>query len=415
MSSETGDGGPAVAELPVLRLRRGKERRVRSGHPWVFSNELDLERSDEVESGGLAVLLTGRGSFVATVYFNPGTLIACRVLARTRLAVDLCFFRQRIRDAVRFRQQLYPGLNDLRLVFSESDSLPGLVVDRYGRWLSVQILTAGMERLRDYLLQALVDELQPEGIVLRSDGPYRQLEGLESVREVVEAGGLPVAAAEDDSLVVEIGQNGCRFAVDLLGGQKTGFFYDQRENREQLIRLLRPGQSVADLCCYTGAWSIKSALLGAGAVIGVDSSRPALQTAVENARLNGVGDRVEWRKGDAMKTAQELSREGRRFDLVVLDPPPLARSRKGLADAGRKYSRFNAAAMQLVRRGGYLLTASCSHLIGREVFREIIATAARSSGREARLLAWGGQAMDHPVLPVAPETEYLHFATVKIN
>jgi 23S rRNA (cytosine1962-C5)-methyltransferase len=407
---------PAPApELPLLWLRRGQGRRVLSGHPWVFSNELDQRKSDPVTAGGLAALVSSRGAFVATVYYNPATLIACRVLSRSREAVDHQFFCRRIRDAVRLRNRIYPGLDALRLLFSESDHLPGLVVDRYGRWLSVQILTAGMERQREAVLQALHEELDPEGIVLCCDSPYRTLEGLGQGREVVAGKGDAGALSDGDSLVVEISQNGCRFAVDLLGGQKTGFFFDQRENREQLARLVRQGDTVADICCYSGAWAIKAALLGAGEVLGVDSSASALGIAETNARLNGVGDRVQWQKGDALKTARELLAAGRRFNLVVLDPPPLARSRKGLVDAERKYATMNTAAMQLVVRGGYLLTASCSHLIGREALRKILAAAAEKSGREARLMAWGGQAMDHPVLPAAPETEYLHFAMVEIN
>ncbi len=402
-------------DLPQLRLRKGQERRVLSGHPWIFSNELEPLKDEQAEPGGLASLVTSRGSYVATVYHNPATLIACRVLTRSREPLDQCFFRRRISEAISLRRRIYPDSAHLRLVFSESDQLPGLVIDRYGSWLAVQILTAGMERLKGMVLQALDDELQPEGIVLRCDSPYRQLEGLEQGMEVIRRGNDPVAAGEDDSIVVEIRQNGCRFAVDLLRGQKTGFFYDQRENRQQLDRLVQPGMSVADICCYTGSWAIKAACLGAGAVVGIDSSSPALQMAGENAALNGVADRVEWCRGDALKTAREMCAGGRRFDLVVLDPPPLARSRKGITDAGRKYEKLNAAAMHLVNDGGFLLTASCSHLIGREAFRKILATAAGKSGRGARLLAWGGQAMDHPVLPVAPETEYLQFATLKIN
>jgi len=401
---------------PELRLRRGQERRILSGHPWVFSNELDPKRSDAVEPGGLATLVTSRGGFVATVYHNPATLIACRVLSRSAEPVDLTFFRRRINAAVRLRQRLYPGLDALRIVFSESDGLPGLVVDRYDRWLSIQILTAGMNLQRDLVLRALEAELTPSGgMVVCTGGQYREQEGLSGAVELLRSGVPPVSAEPGESLRVEIGQNSCRFAVDLLLGQKTGFFFDQRENREQLNRLVRPGHRVADICCYTGSWAIKAALLGAGEVLGVDSSAPALDLAEENAVLNGVADRISFQRGDALKTARALGSEGRRYDLVVLDPPPLARSRKGLTDAGRKYAKLNAAAMRLLSRGGFLLTASCSHLIGREAFRRILAAAARDSSREARLLTWGGQAMDHPVLPVAPETEYLHFALLEIN
>jgi 23S rRNA (cytosine1962-C5)-methyltransferase len=401
--------------LPQLRLRKGLERRVLSGHPWVFSNELESQIGEEAEPGGLATLVTSSGSPVATVYHNPSTLIACRVLTRSREPVDQRFFSRRISEAVDLRRRIYPGLHHLRLVYSESDYLPGLVVDRYGGWLSIQILTAGMEKLKGMVLQSLQDELQPEGIVLRGDSPYRLLEGLDQGQEVIRHGSTPVAAGEGDIIAVEIVQNGCRFAVDLLRGQKTGFFYDQRENRQLLDRLIQPGQSVADLCCYTGSWAIKAACLGAAAVLGIDSSAPALQMAGENARLNGVSNRVEWCRGDALKTAREMAANGRLFDLVVLDPPPLARSRKGLTDAARKYEKLNVAAMRLVSSGGSLLTASCSHLIGREAFRKILAAAAGKSGRDARLLSWGGQAMDHPVLPIAPETEYLQFALLKIN
>jgi 23S rRNA (cytosine1962-C5)-methyltransferase len=307
-----------VDQLPKLRLRRGQERRIRTGHPWVFSNELDLKRSDPVPPGGLARLVDSRGEFVATVYHNPATLIACRVLARRQVAVDRRFLGRRLAAAAGLRKRHYPGLDALRLVFSESDGMPGLVIDRYGPWLSVQILTAGMDRLREPLLEAIENEYAPgAGMVVCTGGQYREQEGIEASVEIRRAGEPPRPAAEDETLQVEIDQNGCRFRADLLQGQKTGFFFDQRENRECLDRLIRPGHRVADICCYTGSWAIRAAVLGADAVVGVDSSAPALELAVENAALNSVGQRVTFKRGDALKKTRELAAEGNRFDVVV--------------------------------------------------------------------------------------------------
>ncbi len=381
----------------TIILGRGEERRVRGGHPWVFSNEIRELRGDR-QPGAAAEFLSAGGDFIGIGYYNPHSLIAGRILTRTRADIDTVdFFRQRLTSALAYRHARYPMLATFRLVHGEGDLLPGLVVDKYGDFLSVQFLTQGMETRRDLICAALSELLKPKGIVARNDVAVRNLEGLRETVEVI-AGEIPE--------MVEIAENGLRFSVDLLGGQKTGHFLDQKENH-LLLKPLVAGKEMLDCFCYAGSWGVHAAAFGAQSVTCLDISAKATALAAHHATLNGVGDRVTVETVDAFERLRSLKHEGRRFGVIVMDPPAFVKNKKQLKEAEKGYLTVNRRAMELLDDGGCLITCSCSFHMQREQFREILVQAARQAGRSMRLLGVHTQAADHPVLLAVPETEYL--------
>lgn len=390
--------------MPRLLLRPGHDRRLRAGHPWIFSNEID--RIDGIPSDGDAVLVfSARGDCLGTAYYNPHSLIAGRLLSRRQEAIDTVeFFRERLAAAIDYRRRLYGELATLRLVHGEGDGLPGLVVDRYGEVLSIQLLTLGMERRREPILQALRELLAPAAIVGRNDVAVRELEGLPQQVELL-YGELPPEVLVDE--------HGLRFRVDVTGGQKTGHFLDQKENHLAL-RGRVAGERVLDLFCYSGSWSLHAAHFGAREVIGVDISAGALALAEENARRNELQSTCSFVRADGFDLLRDWSRSGERFGTVVLDPPAFVKSKKKLAEAIRGYLTINRRAMELVAPGGTLFTCSCSHHLQREDFLDLLRQAAVQAGRNARLLELRGQAFDHPVLLACPETDYLKCAVLQL-
>jgi 23S rRNA (cytosine1962-C5)-methyltransferase len=390
--------------MPRLLLRPGHDRRLRAGHPWIFSNEID--RIDGIPSDGDAVLVfSARGDCLGTAYYNPHSLIAGRLLSRRQEAIDSVeFFRERLAAAIDYRRRLYGELATLRLVHGEGDGLPGLVVDRYEEVLSIQLLTLGMERRREPILQALRELLAPAAIVGRNDVAVRELEGLPRQVELL-YGELPPE--------VLIDEHGLRFRVDVTGGQKTGHFLDQKENHLAL-RGRVAGERVLDLFCYSGSWSLHAAHFGAREVIGVDISAGALALAEENARRNELQATCSFIRADGFDLLRDWGRSGERFGTVVLDPPAFVKSKKKLAEAIRGYLTINRRAMELVAPGGTLFTCSCSHHLQREDFLDLLRQAAVQAGRNARLLELRGQAFDHPVLLACPETDYLKCAVLQL-
>lgn len=378
-------------------LARGEEKRIKGGHQWIFSNEIREISGDKIP-GEAAEIFDAGGSFVGTGYYNPRSLIAVRLLSRSRADIDSAdFYRQRITAALALRQRLYPGMETFRVVHGEGDFLPGLVVDKYGDYLSMQLLTCGMERRKDIVTAVLKEIFAPKGIVARNDVSVRGLEGLEEVVEL-----LYGTTPED----IVIDEHSLRFRVDLLQGQKTGHFLDQKENH-LLLKGMAKGKEVLDCFCYSGSWGIHAAHFGAERVTCVDSSERAMAMAGENAALNGFAGIVKCEEADAFERLRSLKGEGRSFDVVVLDPPAFVKSRKALKEAMKGYFTINRRAMELLRPGGYLITCSCSHHMEREMFRELLANAAMQSKREMRLVEVRSQAPDHPVLISMPETEYL--------
>jgi 23S rRNA (cytosine1962-C5)-methyltransferase len=385
-----------VAQLPALRLKRNEDRRLHSGHLWVFSNEVDTVQTPltRFEPGALVRVLAHNDRALGLAYVNPQSLIAARLLGTWSLP-DSAWFAGRIRHALQLRERLYAH-PWYRLVYGESDGLPGLVVDRYGTTCVVQIATAGMERLREPIMAALAEVLRPAAILLKNDGGARALEGLPGYVDCV-AGSVAATA--------EVIEDGLRFQAPLVEGQKTGWFFDQAANRRALTRYVRPGARVLDVFSYVGAWGVRAAQAGAGAVTCVDSSAPALELAVQNAAANGL--HVQARRGDAFDVLEELQRETATFDVVIVDPPAFAKRRKDLPKAQAAYRRLNQLAMRLVADGGILVSCSCSYHLSADDLQDAIAKAARGAGRQVQILESGGQAPDHPVHPAIAETRYL--------
>ena len=385
-----------------LVLRRGEDRRVRGGHPWIFSNEVDTWEGG-IEDGGIADVVDHRGAFLGRAYVNRHSLICARLLTRGRDEVDTAFFVKRLERARRLREAVYPAEPAVRLVYGESDQLPGLVVDRYGDVLSVQVLTLGMERRLVELREALEQVFTPKGAVLVADSPLRTLEGLDQRREVW-WGDVP------ERVPVQVG--GFALEADLLHGQKTGLFLDQRENRRRAESRAR-GRTALDLFCYQGEWAMHLARGGATSVLAVDSSEAALALARENVARNGLGSSVEILRMDAYEALRRLEREGRRFGIIALDPPALIKSRRSIAAGARAYREHNRLAMNLLEEDGVLVTCSCSHHLDDDMFRQLLLEAARAAKRPMRVLDWAGEAPDHPRLLAVPETHYLKCAVLQ--
>lgn len=390
--------------LPPLRLNPNAERRLRVGHAWVFSNEVDTARTPlkAFAPGDLANVIDARGKPVGTAYVNPNSLIAARVLSsRTDTRPDVDWMRRRIAAARALRDAVYPTPH-YRLVYGESDGLPGLVVDRYGDVCVVQAATAGMDRLQALVIEALQAELAPRGILVRNDGGARALEGLPETVEAV--GEVPDA--------VELLESGLRFEAPLRQGQKTGWFFDQHDNRDRLVRHAR-GRRVLDVFSYVGAWAVRALAAGAASATCVDSSQPALEIAARNAAHNGF--ELETQRGEALERLKALRAEGRSFDLAVVDPPALIKRRKD-HDAGLEhYAALNRSAMHLLAPGGLLVACSCSFHLEESELQRVLLREARGQNRRLQILEQGGQGPDHPVHPAIPETRYLKAFYCRLN
>lgn len=385
--------------LPALQLKRGEDRRLRAGHLWVFSNEIDVAKTPltAFTPGDAVQVLDGSGKPLGTGYVNPSTLIAARLVDRGGHALDASLIVHRLNVALALRERLYPGAPFYRLAFGESDGLPGLVLDRFGDILVGQTTTAGMERLKPQIVDAVRKVLDPAAMIWKNDGGARALESLPSEVEVA-------FGAIDGPLRVEEG--GLTFEVDALGGQKTGWFYDQRDNRARLDRYVA-GRRVLDMFSYVGAWGVRAAARGAREVLCVDSSTTALEQAMVNATLNGVGDRVRTEQGDAFEVLKSLREARERFDVVIVDPPAFIKRRKDFKEGALAYRRLNEMAMQVLERDGLLVSCSCSQLFSRDVLVHTLLQGSRHLDRNLLMLEQGRQGPDHPVLPAIPETDYL--------
>lgn len=384
--------------LPQLVLRRHEDRRVRGGHAWIFSNEVDTAVTplSAIAPGAAVTVLDHRQQFVGHALANPQALICARVLSTDRdLPVGRALFLSRVRRALALRER-YCGGSHYRLVYGESDGLPGLVVDRFGDVLVGQIATLAMEQRRELLESVLHEVLAPRVLVWKNDTGARDLEGLAS--EVRASGGEVPAT-------VGVIEHGLRFEAPLAAGQKTGWFYDQTANRAQLRGFLRPGQHVLDVCSYVGGWAVSALAAGAASALCVDSSASALEAASANAARNGLV--LDTRRGDAFDVLAALRAEGRRFDVLVVDPPAFIKRRKDLPKGEAAYRKLNQLALQLASDDALLVSCSCSWHLPAERLPELLQGAAASAGVELRIIAQGGQSPDHPVHPAMPETRYL--------
>ncbi len=397
------DTGP-VAQLPALRLKRNEDRRLQSGHLWVFSNEVDIQQTPlaKFAPGDLVRVLAHNDRALGLAYVNPQSLICARLLG-TWMMPDAAWFAGRLRHALILRERLYAHPY-YRLVYGESDGLPGLVIDRFGSTCVVQMATAGMERLKGAILQALVEVLHPEAVLLKNDGSARTMEGLPAYTEHA------VGHAADSALIVE---DGLQFHAPLLEGQKTGWFFDQAANRRALTGYIRPAARVLDVFSYVGAWGLRAAHSGAGEVCCVDSSAAALELAERNAGLNGL--KIQVRKGDAFDVLEALIAERASFDVVIIDPPAFAKRKKDLPKALGAYKRLNQLAMGILAPEGILVSCSCSFHVGAAELQEVLGRAARGAGKQLQILWTGSQAPDHPVHPAISETRYLKAYFCRVN
>ncbi len=387
--------------VPVLKLKRGEDRRLRSGHLWIFSNEVDTAATPltQFEPGSVVDVRSDRDQFLGFAYVNPRTLIAARIVGRDpAYPLDGSFIVHRLRVALALRERLYREPY-YRLAFGESDGLPGLVLDRYGDVIVAQSGTAGIDRLRAEIEVAVRKVTNAREIVWKNDSGARELEGLE--QSVSLAGGQGGEVPKE----ISIREQGIDFVAPLAEGQKTGWFYDQAANRERLRRYLPAGARVLDVCSYVGGWAVSALKGGAGSAACVDSSATALDYVTRNARANGV--EVETIRDDAFDALQAFNASGARFDVVILDPPAFAKRKKDAPQAFAAYRKLNQLAMPLIERDGLLVSCSCSYHMPADDLQSAIQAAARHSSRFVQVLELGGQSPDHPVHPAIPETRYL--------
>lgn len=396
---------PPTENVVKVVLKPGQEKRILGGHLWVFSNEI-ASIEGQGEPGDLAEVYAQGGRLIGQAFYNPRSLIACRMLCPQPRAIDAVFFRERLAAALAYRESKRAGEPFYRLCFGESDGLPGLVVDRYGTALVLQILSAGIERRLPALQAALEELLNPKCIYLKNDHRARALEGLPAETRAL-TGELPEK--------VQVAEGGLRFTTPLGEGQKTGYYFDQAENR-QLLRPYFQGRIVLDLYSYVGSFGINAAKFGAKAVLGLDSSALAVSCARENAALNGVEEVAQFEEGDAEEALRDFSENRQPFkpDMILLDPPSFVPSKKHLVKALRTYGKLNSFALRALPPGGLLATSTCSHHVSREVFVQMLRLSQAKAQRRVRMLALRGQASDHPVLLAMPETEYLHFALLEV-
>lgn len=390
--------------VPKVVLKRQGRHGIENGHPWVYSSEIDYVKGKFIP-GDVVDVFNYQRQFMGRGYINPRSQIAVRILSREPETIDRDFFVKRISHAWQYRLRFLEEPEYCRLIFSEADFLPGLIVDKFGDCLVLQTLALGMDRYKDVIVAVLDDLLNPAMIYERNDAPVREVEGMPLQKGFLKGRG--------DTLL-KVRENGLLFYADIENGQKTGFFYDQRENRRILSKFVTNAE-VLDCFCFSGSFAIHAAAYGAKHVLGVDVSAAAVSIAMQNAALNQVEDRCSFIEANAFDLLREYSNAGKQFDTVILDPPAFTKSRSAIASAARGYKEINLRGLKMVRAGGYLVTCSCSYHMDRTLFRDIVVEAAADAKRTIREVAYLTQAKDHPSLPASPETSYLKFLVVEVQ
>ena len=393
--------------LASLRLKKNEERRIKQGHLWVYSNEVDTQETPlkQFEAGQQVIIEASNGKALGMGYVNPNTLICARLLSRSsKLELNLKFLKKRIQAAQALRE-LHYDQPYYRLVFGDSDGLSGLVVDRFGAVFSVQITTAGMEAVKDDIVQVLINLYQPQAIVLKNNTVSRELEGLPLYEEVV-YGELP------ESLTIT--ENNTQFEIPVMDGQKTGWFYDHRVSRQR-VQALAKDKTVLDVFSYLGGWGVAAANAGAAEVTCTDASEFALDGVDHNATLNGVAEKMTTIQGNAFEVLNALKAEGHKFDVVIVDPPAFIKRKKDFRKGFEAYRRINELAMRVLNKDGILVSASCSHHLSRDDLLKAVQSAGRHIDRTVQLFDQGHQGPDHPVHPAIPETEYIKTLFFKVS
>ncbi|HCD36414.1 class I SAM-dependent rRNA methyltransferase [Chlorobium phaeovibrioides] len=387
--------------MHALYLKPKEHRRIQKGHLWVFSNELETVPHD-IAAGETVQLHTHDRKLIGAGFFNPNSLISFRLLTKGEELPDREFFRKKLQEALTLRQKVYQldDTNAWRLVHGESDGMPGLIIDRFGKGIVIQAFSAGMDLHLPMISELLQELLEPEVIVVRNESALRELEGLPLNKAVIHGTRTQARQTIHDA--------GISFEVDLFAGQKTGFFLDQRENR-RIIRKFSKGARVLDVFTNDGGFGLNALAAGAGSAILVDASEDALKRAEHNAKLNGY-DNFSLIADDAFNILQQMIDAKESFDLVILDPPSFTKSRKNVPGALKAYRKLNQMGLQLVKKGGFLATASCSHHVAEEDFLQSIHQASLLANCQLRMIYRNSQPFDHPVLLSMPETAYLKFA-----
>ena len=383
-------------------LLPGKEKRVWTGHPWIFRSDIAREKGSP-QPGDTVRVTASNGRFLAMAVYNPASQIALRVLSHRDREIDEAFIRARVKRAVDYRRA-FADLHSCRLIFAESDGLPAVIVDSFGDVLVMQCLCLGMEKYKEIICDELMEELHPRGIYERGDVPVRELEGLSQVTGVLR-GEVP------DRVLME--ENGVKFYVDVKQGQKTGFFLDQKENRAAIAPFVKNAR-VLDCFTHTGSFALHAAKFGAKEVTGVDISEFACDFARENAALNGFSN-VSFVAANAFDYLKEQCAAGEQYDVVILDPPAFTKTRSAVEAAVRGYKEINLRGMKLVRDGGYLITCSCSQHVLPNQFRDVVLSAARDAHVSLFQAEYRTQGRDHPILPAAPETQYLKCGIFRVD
>lgn len=387
--------------MGTLTVNQKGKKRIENGHPWVFAS--DIIKAENLEPGDVTNVICEKGRFLGRGYYNPKSQISLRMLTRKDEQIDASFVANRVRQAAEYRFSL--GYTTCRLINAESDFLPALIVDRFGDILVMQSLSLGMEKLKTFAADALMQLPGIKGIYERNDAPVRSLEGLEQYK------GFLKGRFETK---VEIEENGVKLVVDIENGQKTGYFLDQRENRAALKPFVKNAR-VLDCFCHIGSFALHAAKYGAADVNGIDISEEAVNRASQMADLNGVRDRCRFTAANVFDYLREQQAAKERYDVIILDPPAFAKSASALKSAERGYKEINLRAIKLLRAGGILVTCSCSQHMTPELFMDMLISAARDSGRELRIIERRGQAKDHPYLLAAPETNYLKCVIAQVR
>lgn len=404
---------------PLCTITPKAEASILRGHPWVYDAEI-LSLDGEPDNGAVVDVVSRKGRYLGTGFYSEHSKIRVRLLSRnTNDRFDEAFWRRKLQWAWEYRKSVMSpeDLDACRIIFGEADAFPGLTVDKFHDLLSVQVLSVGMERIQNLLLPALVELLRSDGqnirgVYLRNDVALREKEGLPQSK-----GWFPLPGeASPDSAVTEITENGVRYLVDVENGQKTGFFLDQKYNRLAVQNLCKKTQPERVLDCFThtGSFALNAGIAGSGHVLGVDASELAVKQARENARLNGLEDRVHFQCADVFDLLPQLEQRGERFDVVVLDPPAFTKSRSSIKNAVKGYREINIRGLKLVKDGGYLATCSCSHFMDPELFTKTIREAAANVHKRLRQIEYRTQAADHPILWAADESYYLKFIIFQV-
>lgn len=384
-------------------LRKKVGDRVANGHPWIFGNELG-DSEGTAEPGDIVEVYTYNGSFIGKGYYNPASQIRVRLLTRKKEdEINDDFFERRIREAWEYRQQI-GYVENCRLIFGEADQLPALIIDKFNDYFVIQTLALGMDRWKQAIVNALNKIFSPKGIYERNDVPVRTVEGMDQRKGFL---------SEPFDTNIILNENGLKFHVDIENGQKTGYFLDQQDNRRAIEHIVKDA-NVLEAFCYTGTFSVHAAHYGAKSVLGLDISENAVKTATRNALLNGFEDICKFQAVNAFDVLKQWVKDGKRYDVVILDPPAFTKSRENIQKAITGYKEINLRGMKLVKPGGFLVTASCTNLVPPELFLQIIGMAAKDAHRSLRQVTWQTQAADHPILWNVPNTQYLKFLIVQV-